>query len=142
MPIFTAPGHTDCWIDCPDTGSAIYVNPPGVCIKSCGENGLLTALIQVQRAGIGPGLHRTEKAFSLRHVSLSGKSTRSMLLNLARDFNSISRHRRRFAEVFGSSKSIREAVLAQNNTEYFLFSYSGPKRGLAAGLARSLTPEV
>ncbi|MGJ5620144.1 hypothetical protein [Sulfitobacter sp. MF3-043] len=38
------PKHPDCWIECPGSGTAVYADPPGRCIKNCGEDGLAESL--------------------------------------------------------------------------------------------------
>jgi hypothetical protein len=45
----SAPGHPDCWIECPGSGFANFVPPTGPCITGCDPERLASFLIDVFR---------------------------------------------------------------------------------------------
>ena len=47
MPVYRDKKHRDCWIECDDSGSAIYIAPDGPCLTRCGEDGLARTFEQI-----------------------------------------------------------------------------------------------
>lgn len=47
MPVYEAPNHPDCWIECPGPGKAVYVRPDGPCHTRCGPQDTANQIHQI-----------------------------------------------------------------------------------------------
>ncbi|MBL8592155.1 MAG: hypothetical protein JNK01_05675 [Devosia sp.] len=70
MAHISAPGHDDCYIDCPGQGYAHYIEPYGPCITGCSEGDLVDELEQVFPVA-EPERRASGRVFEVRGVTLA-----------------------------------------------------------------------
>ena len=133
---YVSPEHIDCWVECPGLGSAMYVDPPGLCLRECGESSLanlLTALFLITE------MSRNKKST----IYLRGESRRNDLLNTWNVFNNtitIMGFKITIDNIFGSPQRIISFVERQPDVEAFSYNFSGRRSDVMVGIANSISP--
>lgn len=72
MPLYEAPNHPDCKIECPGPGSADYVAPDGPCVTTCGPQDTANRFFQILTD------HGEEVRFDLR-VNLDSVTLKNLI---------------------------------------------------------------
>jgi len=132
MPRFYAPDHHDCWIDCEDSGNAVYVDPPGVCLAQCGEGSLVSKLVEVAKL--------SSLISQIPTISILGETERDRLLNLSAEYNNLKDSDNTYTDMFGPISQILSAVNSFPNASGFTYGYKGPRSDFSKGIAKSLQP--
>ncbi|MFG1229591.1 hypothetical protein [Xanthobacter wiegelii] len=129
-----SPDHPDCWVECPGNGAALYIDPPGFCLKDCGDESLAKLLFVASAIGDGP-------ADIGRRIYLKGEISGTGIIQTPLYFDSYY-PRRRFFQEFGSSDRMQSTIKNFDALDTFYFSFSGAIRDAWQGIADSIRPNA
>lgn len=143
MPRVYAPGHPDCWIDCEDSGNAVYITPPGVCLTQCGEESLVSKLVEVARLSkLVEVLQLSIPPGPLPHIAIRGKTDRIRLKFLEREFNQAFEDDTTYEELFGPLSYVIDRINSYPDANGFTYHYSGIRSAFSEGIAENLEPRA